>query len=150
MSVANAISAIKSWAEQSGISNEDGRDLSPFLTAALLVAASDGELDAGELRQLNSIQAALTGGELSDEDLEAEINYIVENGADGSIDAVASAIEDHDERGFAVAFAAIMAAAQRGVNANEGAMLQRLGQGLGFSQLDVQKILGQAMLAVRG
>ena len=49
MSVANAINAIQAWATASGISAE-GRDLSPFVTAATLIALSDQPVTTAECR----------------------------------------------------------------------------------------------------
>lgn len=148
MSIENAVNAIATWAQASNISSE-GRDLSPFLTAAVIVAAADGMPDENELSELNQVQSSLTGRELSPEDLQNELNYINDNGQAGAIAGVASAIEDANERGFAVSFAAVIAASMRGVNAKEGAALQALGQGLGFSSHQVLEILGQAMKAVQ-
>ncbi len=148
MSIENAVNAIALWAQSSNISSE-GRDLSPFLTAAVIVAAADGAPDESEAAQINQIQSSLTGREMSPEELQGELDYLASNGQKATVDAVAGAITDSNERGFAVSFAAVVAASAGGVNAKEGAALQALGQGLGFSSNQVLEILGQAMKAVQ-
>lgn len=149
MSIAHACNAITSWVENYGISAE-GRDLSPFITGALLVALSDAPATDGELEQIAQMHQCLTGQELTWDTLIAERDWIDENGIDGAIDGIANNITDDNERELLVLMAALVATTERGVNADEGTMLQKIGQGLGYSQLEVQKLLGKAMQAANG
>jgi tellurite resistance protein len=150
MSLDNAINAIASWAQNAGLSTEDGRDLSPFVTGTLIVAQADGPLSDGERDQISQMYQSLTGQELDGETLRAERDWLAENGVDAAIATIAEHIESHSDRELLVSFAALVAAAEGGVNAPEGGALQKLGQGLGFSQLQVQQLLGRAMQAAGG
>jgi tellurite resistance protein len=149
MSVANAVNAIAAWASSSGISAGD-RDLSPFLTGALLVATADGPLDAGERQQIEKISGAIVGKELTGESLTSELDWLATNGVEGAIKTIGENITSPTERGLLVTIAALVATAEQGVNAKEGAMLQKLGQGIGFSQNQVLEFLGKAMKAAGG
>jgi tellurite resistance protein len=84
------------------------------------------------------------------ETLGAELRWIEENGVDGAIEGIANNITADNERELLVLMAALVATVERGVNAQEGTMLQKIGQALGFSQLGVQKLLGKSMQAAQG
>jgi tellurite resistance protein len=146
MSVINATNAMQAWANASGISAE-GRDLSPFVTAATLIALSDQPVTSGECETVSGVKLALTGADLSWEDFQAEAAWIGENGVDGAISAIAENITDDGERELVVKMAALVGVAESGLNAKEGAMLQKIGQGLGFSHNGVLELLGKAMNA---
>ncbi|MCC6648122.1 MAG: hypothetical protein IT374_21450 [Polyangiaceae bacterium] len=148
MSIANACTAITAWASEAGISQD--RDLSPFVTCAVLVAQSDGPITESEFKELNEIQICLTGAEYSWDQLQAEVDWIANNGNDGAVTTVAEQLTEESDRRLAVSFAALIACAERGVGAQEGAALQALGQGLGFSHDEVLQLLGKAMNAAAG
>ena len=149
MSVANACEAVSAWTSSYGISAE-GRDLSPFTTAALLVALADAPASDAELDLIAQMYQCLTGNELTWDTLYAERDWIVENGVDGAIEGIANNITDDSERELLVLIAALVATVERGVNAQEGTALQQIGQGLGMSYNDVLKLLGRAMQAANG
>ena len=144
MSIENACTAISDWIAEYQ-STAEGRDASAFFTGALLIALSDGPLSDGEHAELGMLYTALTGEALDDGKIEEEVGWINDNGIEGAINAVAEAVQGDDERGLLVSFAALISCAESGVNAKEGAMLQNIGQTLGFSQNDVLKFLGNAM-----
>lgn len=144
MSIENACTAISDWIAEFE-STAEGRDASAFFTGALLIALSDGPLSDGEHAELGMLYTALTGEALDDGKIEEEVGWINDNGIDGAIEGIANAVEGDEERGLLVSFAALIACAESGVNAKEGAMLQNIGQTLGFSQNDVLKFLGNAM-----
>lgn len=148
MSIENACKAISEWVSEYQ-STAEGRDASAFFTGALLIALSDGPLSDGERAQLGMLHTALTGQALDDETLGAESAYIGENGIDGAIDGMTNAVTDPQERGLLVSFAALVGCTENGVNAQEGAMLQKLGQALGFTQNEVLKFLGNAMTTAK-
>lgn len=148
MSIANACTAITNWASEAGVTQD--RDLSPFVTCAVLLAQSDGPVTESEFKELNEIQICLTGAEYTWEQLQAEQEWISTNGTDGAVTTIAEQLSDEGDRRLAVSFAALIACAEKGVGAQEGAMLQSLGQGLGFSQNEVLQILGKAMNASAG
>ncbi len=148
MSVANALHAISTWVQNSGI--DTSRDLSGFLTGALIVAQADGPLSDGEEQQLSQMQQSLTGSELSPETLRAERDWLAENGVDAAIHTISQGFTSASDRELLVTFAALVGAAEGGVNAAEGGALQKLGQGLGFSQTQVQQLLAKAMQAAGG
>lgn len=149
MSIANACNAISSWTESYGI-NGEGRDLSPFITGALIVAEADGPPTEGELDQISQMQQCLTGQELDSQTLMAERDWLAENGINEAIQTIGNNIESHSERELLVLMAALVGASEKGLNAQEGTALQKLGQGLGFSQLQVQQLLAKAMQAANG
>jgi len=149
MSLANARNAIVSWAQNAGLSSE-GRDLSPFITGTLIVAQADGPLSDGERDQITQMYESLTGQSLDAETLRGERDWLAENGVDAAIRTIGEHIDSRSDRELLVSFAALVAAAEGGVNAPEGGALQKLGQGLGFSQLEVQQLLGKAMQAAGG
>lgn len=144
MSIENACKAISEWVAEYE-STAEGRDASAFFTGALLIALSDGPLSDGETAQLGMLHTALTGEAMDEATIAEEALYIADNGVDGAIDGVAEAVADEEERGLLVSFAALIACSESGVNAQEGAMLQQLGQALGLTQNDVLKLLGNAM-----
>lgn len=148
MSIANACTAITNWASEAGISQD--RDLSPFVTCAVLIAQSDGPITESEFKELNEIQICLTGAEYTWDQLQAEVDWIANNGNDGAVTTIAEQLSDEGDRRLAVSFAALVACAEKGVGAQEGAALQTLGQGLGFSHNEVLQILGKAMNAAAG
>jgi tellurite resistance protein len=148
MSVANACNAISTWTENYGVTSD--HDLSPFITGALLVALADSPVSDAELDLIAQMQQCLTGQELTMETLGAELRWIEENGVDGAIEGIANNITADNERELLVLMAALVATVERGVNAQEGTMLQKIGQALGFSQLGVQKLLGKSMQAAQG
>ncbi len=148
MSIENAVQAIGQWIAGYD-STAEGRNTGAFLGGAILIAASDGPIDEGERAQLVMLTTAL-GTTYDDATVEQEIQRTSELGAQGRIDEIAAAVPNQDERGLLVSFAALIATAERGVNAHEGAALQKLGQGLGFTQLQVQQLLGKAMQAAGG
>ncbi len=148
MSIANACTAITSWASEAGLSQD--RDLSPFVTCAVLIAQSDGPITESEFKELNEIQVCLTGAEYTWDQLQAEVDWIANNGTDGAVTTIGEQLTDEGDRRLAVSFAALVACAERGVGAQEGAALQTLGQGLGFSHDEVLQILGKAMNAAAG
>ncbi|MCU0655519.1 MAG: hypothetical protein MUF64_09595 [Polyangiaceae bacterium] len=148
MSVANACNAISTWTESYGVTND--HDLSPFITGALLVALADTPASDAELDLIAQMQQCLTGQELTLETLGAELQWIEENGVDGAVEGIVNNITADNERELLVLMAALVATVERGVNAQEGTMLQKIGQALGFSQLEVQKLLGKSMQAAQG
>jgi tellurite resistance protein len=148
MSVANACNAISTWTESYGVTND--HDLSPFITGALLVALADTPASDAELDLIAQMQQCLTGQELTMETLGAELKWIEENGVDGAVEGIVNNITADNERELLVLMAALVATVERGVNAQEGTMLQKIGQALGFSQLEVQKLLGKSMQAAQG
>lgn len=148
MSVTHACNAISSWTESYGITND--HDLSPFITGALLVALADEPASDAELDLISQMQQCLTGEELTLEALGNELQWIEENGTEGAVEAIAQNITADNERELLVLMAAMVATVERGVNAAEGSTLQKIGRALGYSQLDVQKLLGKAMQAASG
>ena len=144
MSLSNATKSIVEWVGEYSATAE-GRDSSAFLGAAILVAISDGPLTDGERAELVVLQAALTGQEFTDEMLQVQSGYVDQVGIDARLAEIAGAVPNVDERGLLVSFAALIACAEGGVNAKEGAMLQRIGQALGFSHAEVLQFLGNAM-----
>lgn len=148
MSIANACTAITNWASEAGISQD--RDLSPFVTCAVLIAQSDAPITEAEFKEINEIQICLTGAEYTWDQLQAEVDWIANNGNDGAITTIGEQLTDEGDRRLAVSFAALVACAEKGVGAAEGAALQSLGQGLGFSHNEVLQILGKAMNAAAG
>lgn len=149
MSLRNAMQAVQAWSEALGIDASD-RDLSPFITGATLVALADKPVTSAECDLLSQIKQSLTGSDLSWEDFQAEEAWINENGADAAIETIAENITDDGERAMLVRFAALIGVTEGGLNADEGNMLQSLGQGLGFSHHEVLELLGQAMNAANG
>lgn len=149
MSLAHACNAITAWTESYGVSAE-GRDLSHFITAAVLVALSDAPASDAELEEIAQMHQCLTGEELTWDKLYAERDWIIENSIDGAVEGIVNNVADDNERELLVLMAALVATTERGVNADEGAMLQKIGQALGLSQLGVQKLLGKAMQAAAG
>ena len=97
MSIINATNAIAAWVDESGI-NADGRDLSPFLTAALIVAQADGPLSPGERDQIAQMHQSLTGSELDGETLRAERDWLADNGVDAAIDTIGRAYKQAIEQ----------------------------------------------------
>jgi hypothetical protein len=146
MSIQNVINAMSSWAEEAGI-NAEGRDLSPFVTGATLLALSDQPVTSDECDVLSQVKMALTGSDLSWDDFQSEVAWIEEHGVEGAINTIAEQITDEGERELLVKMAALVGMTENGLNAEEGAMLQQLGQGLGFSHHEVLKMLGAAMNA---
>lgn len=147
MSVVNACTAMKSWAQAAGV--DPSRDLSPFVTGATLIALSDAPVDSAECTALSQVKMALTGTDLSWEDFQAEAAWIDTNGVDAAIQTIGENITEPTERELLVEFAALVGVCEKGLNAKEGAMLQRLGQGLGFTQHHVLELLGKAMNAAQ-
>ena len=90
---------------------------------------------------------ALAGEDLSWEQFQQEAAWIEKNGVDGAISTIAQNITDNGERELLLKFTALVGVAESGLNAKEGAMLQRIGQGLGFSHNRVLELLGKAMNA---
>lgn len=150
MSVENTNKAILSWLDEYQ-STAEGRDPAAFIGAAILIATSDGPLTDAERSELTTLQSALTGQPWSDDQASLELEHTQQVGIDARIRELAQAVPSTDERGLLVSFAALVACTEQGVNAKEGAMLQRLGQGLGFTHDEVLRYLGNAMnVAARG
>ena len=145
MSISNACQAIAAWATATP-APEEGRSALSFLAAALLIATADGPVDDGERAQLVTLYAALQGDALDDATIQAQVDFN-EQGADARIAELNAALPNESEKDLLVSFAALMACADRGVNAKEGAMLQKLGQGVGFSHNHVLELLAKAMNA---
>lgn len=148
MSIENAVQAIGQWIAGYD-STAEGRDPNAFLGGAILIAASDGPVDDAERAQLIMLTSAL-GTAFDDATVEQEVNRTAEIGQQARIDEIAAAVPNQDERGLLVSFAALVGCAERGVNAHEGAALQKLGQGLGFTHNQVLELLGNAMNAAAG
>ncbi len=149
MSLQTILEAIDAWAAQAGV-DPGGRDLSPFITAAALVAVADGPATDHECEVISQVSKAVRGHDISWEDFQKEVAWIEATGHDGAVAAVAEQITDARERGLAVRFAAVVAAGERGVNEQEGSMLQKLGRALGFSHDQVLAHLAEAMRAAKG
>jgi tellurite resistance protein len=149
MSLQSILSAIDAWAREAAI-DPSGRDLSPFITAVTLVAIADGPATDKECEEISQVSKALTGQDISWEDFQKEVAWINDTGHDGAVSAVAEQITDANERKLAVRCASVLAAGERGVNEQEGLMLQKIGRALGFSREQVHVLLAEAMQAARG
>lgn len=143
------LSAIETWAREAAI-DPNGRDLSPFITAAALVAIADGPATDHECEVISQVSKTLRGEDISWEDFQKEVAWIEQTGQDGAVAAVAEQIADPNERALAVRIAAIVATGERGVNEKEGLMLQKIGRALGFSHDKVLVHLSEAMRAAKG
>jgi tellurite resistance protein len=149
MSLPAILSTIETWAREAAI-DPNGRDLSPFITAAALVAVADGPATEHECEVISQVSKTLRGEDISWEDFQKEVAWIGETGNDGAVKAVAEKITNGGERALAVRIAAIVATGEQGVNEKEGLMLQKLGRALGFSRENVLGFLSEAMRAAKG
>ena len=143
---AEYVEIISQWADEAGISTTGGRDLSAFLTGAVLIATADGELGDEDWDTLDALQQVLTGKELTDEAADAEITYISEKGFDDTVTAIGEAIGKPREREFLIKFCAIVALDEEGDLSDETAdALANLGDGLGLTAERVDELVDEAL-----